>query len=153
VHLPRAASAPADEPRVGERSEETRDEGTPRNILVVDDNVDAAEMLAAMLDLRGHGTRIAHDGREALLVAKQLHPDIIFLDIGLPGMDGYEVARHLRADPELAKATLVALTGWGSEDDKRRAQESGFDVHLTKPVDVAVVDAVVAGDRRLSACW
>ena len=119
--------------------------GKIHSILVVDDNVDAAEMLAEMLTLRGHGTRIAHDGAGALLAAREVHPDVIFLDIGLPGMDGYEVARRLRADPDFAVTFLVALTGWGSADDKRRAHEAGFDVHLTKPVDVAAVDAVVAG--------
>lgn len=120
------------------------DECRARRILVVDDNVDAAEMLAAMLELRGHGTRVAHDGPDALVAAREIHPDVIFLDIGLPGMDGYEVARQLRADPAFEVTVLVALTGWGSQDDKERALEAGFDVHLTKPVDVAAVDAVVA---------
>jgi PAS domain S-box-containing protein len=143
VRLPLAMPVQAVESVGGVRREAREDVGA-RSILVVDDNVDAAEMLAAMLELRGHGTRVAHDGPDALLIAREVHPDLIFLDIGLPGMDGYEVARRLRADPELASTVLVALTGWGSDDDKRRAHEAGFDVHLTKPVDVEVVDAVVA---------
>ncbi len=122
-------------------------EGRPpgaRRILVVDDNVDAADTLATMLELGGHETSVAHDGASALIVAREVRPDLIFLGLGLPDMDGCEVARRLRADPELAKCTLVALTGWGSDDDKRRTSEAGFDVHLTKPVDIARVEAVVS---------
>ena len=145
VRLPLATPVPSVESSIGTAAhDEAREDAKPRSILVVAGNVDAAEMLAAMLELRGHGTRVAYDGRDALAAARGSHPDIIFLDIGLPGMDGYEVARQLRADPALAATVLVALTGWGSEDDKRRAREAGFDVHLTKPVDVADVDAVLA---------
>ncbi len=124
-----------------------RDDARPRRILVVDDNVDAAEMLSMMLELRGHETHLAHDGPGAVDAAKKLAPDIIFLDIGLPGMDGYEVARRLRTDPALANTVLVALTGWGTDDDKLKAERAGFDVHLTKPVAVDVVDAVIARRR------
>ncbi|MDB4933639.1 MAG: rcsC [Labilithrix sp.] len=145
VRLPLAAPVRPVESSAGAAArDDARDDATTRRILVVDDNVDAAEMLAAMLDLRGHGTRVAHDGPDALVAAREVHPDVIFLDIGLPGMDGYEVARQLRADPAFAVTVLVALTGWGTEDDKRRAHEAGFDVHLTKPVAVDAVDAVVA---------
>ena len=115
-----------------------------RRILVVDDNVDGAEMLATMLELGGHEARVAHDGPEALAVARELRPEMVFLDLGLPGMDGYEVARQLRADDELKGAVLVALTGWGSADDKRRTKEAGFDRHLTKPVATALVDQLIA---------
>lgn len=144
VRLPLAVQAPAVESASSPR---TREHSGVRRVLVVDDNVDAAEMLAAMLELRGHETRLAHDGLQALAVARESRPDVVFLDIGLPEMDGYDVARELRADPTMAGTVLVALTGWGSEDDKQRAHEAGFDVHLTKPVDVAVVDEVVARGR------
>ena len=128
-------------------ADRVRDDDRPRRILVVDDNVDAAEMLAAMLELSGHETHVAHDGPEALAAARELTPDVIFLDIGLPGMDGYAVARQLRADPAFGGPRLVALTGWGSNDDKRRATEAGFDTHLTKPVDVATVEAIIRRQR------
>ena len=142
-------------PRVEQRAAVEGREGTratagvvPRRVLVVDDNVDAAEMLSMVLELRGHETRTAHDGPGALAAATDWSPEVVFLDIGLPGMDGYEVARRLRRDPAFAETVLVALTGWGSADDKLRAREAGLDVHLTKPVDVADVDDVVARRRR-----
>lgn len=104
-------------------------------ILVVDDNRDAAESLAMMLALSGHQTEVAHGGEEALRTAASFVPDVVLLDIGMPGMNGYEVAGCLRTMPACAHAMLVALTGWGQEEDKRRAVEAGFDHHLTKPVD------------------
>jgi len=116
-----------------------------RRILVVDDNEDGAEMLATLLQLSGHETATAHSGEEALSSAGAFRPEVAFLDIGLPGMDGYELARRLRSDPEHRHAVLVALTGWGGADDKRRSAEAGFDYHLTKPVDAAAVDALLAG--------
>ncbi|WP_198320733.1 hybrid sensor histidine kinase/response regulator [Azohydromonas aeria] len=115
-----------------------------RRVLVVDDNVDAADSLAMMLQLIGHEARAVHDGAAALEQAPAWQPDIVLLDIGLPGMDGYEVARRLRADAALAGTLLVALTGWGSEADKRRSAEAGFDAHLTKPVALGDVEAVLA---------
>ena len=121
--------------------------GTPagrRRILVVDDDHDGAELLVTMLGLRGHETRAAHDGAEALAVAREFAPEIVFLDIGLPGLDGNEVARRLRADPMHAGALLIALTGWGGEDDKRQTREAGFDFHLTKPVDLHAVGDILA---------
>jgi CheY-like chemotaxis protein len=124
-----------------------------RRILVVDDNVDAAESLAMLLELDGHVTQIAASGEEALEAAPGFQPDTVFLDIGLPRMNGYEVARRLRADPRMsAGLRLIALTGWGSEDDRRKAQEAGFDRHLVKPVDpegLAQVLAFPAGITRL----
>ena len=113
-------------------------------VLVVDDNRDAAESLSLMLELGGHDVRSAHDGPAALEVVRGFVPEVVFLDIGMPGMDGYAVARRLRVDPSLAGAVLVALTGWGSEEDKRRAGEAGFDHHLTKPVAAWEVIEVLA---------
>lgn len=115
-----------------------------RRILVVDDNTDSALMLATMLGFWGHETWTAASGQEALTAAAEFAPKIVFLDIGLPDMDGHEVAERLRATPALADTLLVALTGWGGADDRRRSKEAGFDLHLTKPVDAATVSAVLA---------
>ncbi|WP_437573236.1 ATP-binding protein [Sorangium sp. So ce887] len=113
-------------------------------VLVVDDSVDGAESLALLLRISGHETRAVHTGPEALTATRELGADIVFLDIGLPGMNGYDVARRLRAEPDLAGLFLVALTGWGTEEDRRQAREAGFDHHLTKPVDAAEVKRLVA---------
>jgi PAS domain S-box-containing protein len=104
-------------------------------ILVVDDHRDAAESLAMLLRLDGHDVRVAHDGPEALSVAQNQLPHLAFLDIGMPGMDGYELCRRMRAQPALRETLLVALTGWGQEEDRRRSREAGFDRHLVKPVE------------------
>jgi len=113
-------------------------------ILLADDNVDFAQSLAAVLSSHGHDVRVAHDGAEALAMAARFHPDVAFLDIGMPKVHGYEVARRLREQPETADCMLVAVTGWGQEDDKRRARDAGFDRHLTKPVDPSVIEAILA---------
>ncbi|NOT25217.1 MAG: response regulator [Acidobacteria bacterium] len=115
-----------------------------QRILVVDDNVDAAESLAALLSMWGHDVRITHDGAAALEVAPVFAPSVIFLDIGMPGMDGYEVARRLRRVPALEHSLLVALTGFGGDQDRRRADEAGFDRHVTKLVDLAVLRNLIA---------
>ncbi len=117
---------------------------TPRRILVVDDNVDGAKSLSLLLQLAGHTTSIAYSGPTALERAHSFAPEVVFLDIGLPGMNGYEVARRLRAELHGAALTLVALTGWGTDDDRKRAHEAGFDHHLTKPVDAALVHALLS---------
>jgi signal transduction histidine kinase/ActR/RegA family two-component response regulator len=114
-----------------------------KRILVVDDNVDGAESLSMLLQLSGHDTRTAYSGPEALAAADEYRPDVVFLDIGLPGMNGYEVARLLRQEASLSRPVLVALTGWGTESDKRQAMDAGFDYHLTKPVESKAVDAVL----------
>ena len=113
-------------------------------ILVVDDNVDAAETMVMLLDLSGHDARAAFGGQEALDLALLFRPDVVFLDIGLPGMNGYEVARRLLTHPGTASAKLIALTGWGTEDDIRKSKMAGFHAHLTKPVDPEAVEAVLA---------
>ncbi len=110
--------------------------GRARRILVADDNVDAAETLAQLLSMMGHEVLTAHDGVEAIEVAIGFRPDMIFLDIGMPRMDGYEACRKIRELEVLSGATIVALTGWGQADDKRKSREAGFDYHLTKPVDL-----------------
>jgi PAS domain S-box-containing protein len=114
-----------------------------KRLLVVDDNRDAANTLALLLKLKGHTVRVAHDGQTALEIAASDRPDLIFLDIGMPGMDGYEVARRLRLDPDLRHIRLAALTGWGQAEDRRRSAESGFHHHLVKPPAAAEIDAVL----------
>ncbi|QDV36527.1 PAS domain S-box protein [Tautonia plasticadhaerens] len=107
-----------------------------RRILIVDDNVDAAVVMARVLArIHGQEVEVAHDGPSALEVAARFRPEVVLLDIGLPGMDGHEVARRLRGLPEFERTPLVALTGWGQEADRRRSREAGFDHHLVKPVD------------------
>ncbi|MEO8038561.1 MAG: ATP-binding protein [Betaproteobacteria bacterium] len=108
-------------------------------ILLVDDNVDFVTSMGALLGALGHQVRIVHDGPEALLLAADFHPQFVFLDIGLPGMDGYQVARRLRESPPTRDAILVAVTGWGQEKDRQRAKEAGFDQHLVKPVEFSTI--------------
>ena len=120
------------------------EDGRGLKVLVVDDNVDAAVTLSMILEVSGHATRVAHDGYQALEVAQAFRPRVAFLDIGMPGMSGYDTARAMRARPELAGITLVALTGWGAESDRQRSREAGFDHHLTKPVQLDVVEALLA---------
>jgi PAS domain S-box-containing protein len=107
----------------------------PRRVLVVDDNVDAAAALGVLLQSLGHETCVVHDGLEALKMAVEFRPDIVLLDIGMPGLDGYEVARRLRLLKKDGTFRIIALTGWGQESDRQKSQEAGFDVHLVKPVD------------------
>jgi CheY-like chemotaxis protein len=110
-----------------------------RNILIADDNQDALESLALMLRLEGHEVHCASDGEEALALADQRRPEIVVLDVGMPKLDGCEVARRIRAESWGRDAVLVALTGWGQEVDRRRSREAGFDMHLVKPVDPATI--------------
>ena len=118
---------------------------THRRVLVVDDNVDAAESMSALLEIWGHEAHACHDGPTALKAVARLRPDTVLLDIGLPGMDGYEVARRLRADADSPVRLLAALTGYGQEQDRERSAAAGFDIHLTKPVDPARLRALLAG--------
>jgi signal transduction histidine kinase/ActR/RegA family two-component response regulator len=115
-----------------------------RRILLVDDNVDAAQSLGLLLRMLGHDTCLVHDGAGALEAARAYRPDLVLLDIGLPGMNGYEIARRMRQQPGLRDVTLVAITGWGQEEDRRRGKEAGFDHHLTKPADLAAIDKLLA---------
>jgi len=112
-------------------------------ILVADDNPDAADSLAMTLRLVGHEVEIAHDGRQALAIAGIYHPDTALIDIGMPELNGYELARRIRAEPWGRNVRLYAVTGWGQEEDRRRALEAGFDEHLTKPVDPAHLIALI----------
>jgi PAS domain S-box-containing protein len=118
-----------------------------RRVLVVDDNVDSAESLALLLELYGHDVRLAHDGLTALEEVWASAPDVVLLDIGLPKMDGYAVARRLREEPSLAHVRLIAMTGYGQEEDRLRAREAGFDHHLVKPVDLDSLRELLAGSE------
>lgn len=118
--------------------------GPPRRILVVDDQPDSTDSLALFLRLRGHDVRTAHDGPGALEEVTRYRPEVVFLDLGLPGMSGYDVARRLRTMPEACGVTLVALTGYGTDADRARTREAGFDVHLAKPVDPRALDTLLA---------
>ena len=115
-----------------------------RTILLADDNLDAAETLAELLRLDGHTVHTANDGLRAATMALQLRPDVLVLDIGMPGLNGYEVARQVRAQPWGRKPLLIAATGWGREDDREKARTAGFDMHLTKPFDPLQLAALIA---------
>lgn len=117
-------------------------------VLIVEDNVDAAEMLALAISTLGHETKLAHDGAAAISAATQCPPDVIFLDIGLPGMSGYEVARKLRAMPALSDVHIAAVTGWGQEEDRRRAREAGCDSHFTKPLSPSALEDLLAATAQ-----
>jgi two-component system CheB/CheR fusion protein len=124
----------------------------PKRVLVIEDNVDAADLMMMTLELAGHEVAVAHTGRKGVELARAFQPAVVFCDIGLPGdMNGYAVARALRADPGLRGARLIALTGYGQEEDKRRARESGFDDHLTKPVDPDRLNQEIARGAEVPA--
>jgi CheY-like chemotaxis protein len=142
VRLPVVAK-PAMPPGVESAERKRKTDVAGRRILIVDDNVDSAESLAIVLRLTGHEAQTAHDGEAALEVARQRLPDIVLLDIGLPRMDGLEVARRLRQDLGLKDALLIAMTGYGQDEDKRRSQDAGFNAHLTKPVELSELQALL----------
>jgi PAS domain S-box-containing protein len=144
VRLPVAVAAPAGRPPDGESGPETRSRSRYR-ILVVDDMRDAADSLAMLLRLMGHDVRTAHDGLEAVQAAEEYRPEVVLLDIGLPGQNGYEAARRIREQPWGRRMALVAVTGWGQEEDKRRATAAGFNLHLVKPVAPAALEKLLTG--------
>jgi CheY-like chemotaxis protein len=117
---------------------------------VVDDNVDAAESLALLLRLQGQEVRVAHNGAAALNAARAEPHEIVFLDIGMPVMDGFEVARRLRDQPGASDLVLVAVTGWGQEEDRRRTRAAGFDYHLVKPVEPSDLERLLGSSLARS---
>jgi CheY-like chemotaxis protein len=131
----------------GARSEE-RDKGPAparmQRVLVVDDNHDAADSLGMLLQFLGAEVMVVHDGRSALAAMKTFRPAVVLLDLGMPEMNGLEVARRMREDPEARSTTLVALTGWGQREDRRRTHEAGFDYHLVKPADVGTLQSILS---------
>jgi CheY-like chemotaxis protein len=121
-----------------------------QRVLLVDDNMDSSEPLSLLLQAKGHETRIAVEGQEAIEMADEFLPDCVILDLGLPGIDGYEVARRLRERPYAAKLILVALTGWAGKDVRVKAAEAGFDYHLVKPVNLEELERIVTAERAQS---
>jgi CheY-like chemotaxis protein len=142
VHLPVVVPVVAVAPTVV--AEETAPAQRCLRVLVVDDNVDTAESLGMLLQLEGHAVRTAHSGSGAVAAAGEYRPDVVLLDIGLPGLDGFEVAKRIRKDPVHQGVVLVALTGYGQEADRQRSHEAGFDHHLVKPVDFEAVQEIFA---------
>jgi CheY-like chemotaxis protein len=116
-------------------------------VLVVDDNEDAADSLATLLGVMGYSVRVAYDGPEAIAAADEFHPAVALLDIGLPRLSGYDIARHIR-DRQGNAVLLVAITGWGQDDDRRRAREAGFDHHFTKPADFEVLVELIEQEMK-----
>jgi signal transduction histidine kinase len=138
VRLPLASARPVPGPeRRGDGQDETAASG--RRVLVVDDNVDAAESLCDVVAFLGHTVEAVHDGPAAVARVRERHPDVVLCDIGLPGMDGYEVARIIRSEPDLAGVRLVAVSGYAQPEDRARAQHAGFDAHVAKPADPAEI--------------
>jgi CheY-like chemotaxis protein len=147
VRLP--AHAPAPVPNAAQEScgEPLGNSSPALRVLVVEDNFDSAEMLALMLELNHHEVRVTHDGPSALAVMQEFQPQVVLCDIGLPGMNGYEVAQELRARSEFKKTRLIALSGYGRDEDRHRSRESGFDSHLMKPVEPDVLEALLSSVR------
>lgn len=143
VRLPRASGSVGSQSEVGPPSSALTD----RRVLVVDDNRDAAASLAALLEATGNQTRIAYDGEEAVSAALEYRPDAIILDIGLPKMNGYDACRAIRRDAHGKDVLIVALSGWGQPEDRRKSTEAGFDLHLVKPVDFAVLTQALSKVR------
>jgi CheY-like chemotaxis protein len=120
----------------------------PRRVLVIEDNRDAADSLCEVLDLLNHSAMVAYSGDDGLEKARAHKPDVVLCDIGLPGMDGHQVARAIRADATLSATTLVALTGYAAPEDLARSKESGFDYHLAKPPSIEAIEQVLAEAKR-----
>jgi CheY-like chemotaxis protein len=134
IRLPRTEAAPTQDKRV-----DTNASGSKPTILLIEDNDDGREMMATMLESFGYPVIQACDGLEGVGIAASRRPDVALVDIGLPGIDGYEVARRLRADAQTRGIRLIALTGYGLAEDQRRVLEAGFDLHLVKPVELAAL--------------
>lgn len=124
-----------------------RPESPRLRILIVDENVDAARILGVLCEEMGHECRFAYDGVAALEAARRLQPDVILLDLGLPRMDGFEVARQLRADPAFRDLLIIAVTGFASEEDRKRSREVGIDHHLVKPAEPAFIESLLRRRR------
>jgi signal transduction histidine kinase/CheY-like chemotaxis protein len=151
VRLPLASSQPQIESRP-QAAEDVIPPQARRRILVADDNGDAAGSLALRLELAGHEVRTAQDGLEALAIARSFEPQVVLLDLGMPAMDGYETARHLRRLAWGKRARLIALTGWGQQQDRLRTAEAGFDIHLVKPVsELDLFQAIGAAEGKIVA--
>jgi len=144
VSLPVARAIADQLPEARKEDDEQALKPVTRRILVVDDNLDSAESLVLLLKLMGNDVHTAHDGLEAVAMAETNRPDVILMDIGLPKLNGYEAARLIRERAGDREMVLIALTGWGQEEDRRRSKEAGFHHHLTKPIDLAVLQQLLA---------
>ncbi|HET7675720.1 MAG TPA: PAS domain-containing protein [Gammaproteobacteria bacterium] len=147
VRLPLAAAPPAAIAAPPREHRPDSKAAAPRRVLVVDDNHDVADSLSLLLNLMDKEVRTAYDGATAIETAAEFQPDIVFLDIGMPGLNGYETARRIRAERWGENMRLIALTGWGQKEDRRRSQEAGFDLHLVKPLDPAMLEKIVGSER------
>ena len=134
-------SVPADSP-TGEGARTLR-------VLIVEDSLDAAQTLQDLLQSLGYDVSVAYTGPEGLQAALQLHPNVVLCDIGLPGLDGYQIAIQLRQQPAGRSTRLIAVTGYGAAEDRRRAKEAGFDHHMTKPVDLDELETLLAAEAAL----
>src|SRR5690606_39135714 len=143
VRLPLMQSEPLSR-RMGEPRGNERVRNRKRRILVADDNADAAASLALLLEMQGHETRTAADGRQAVELASTFQPDIIFMDVGMPQLDGLEATRQIRAQPWGKSMLIVALTGWGQAEDRNQTRQVGMDLHLVKPISLEGIAAVLA---------
>ena len=147
IRLPRAARHDLETPAPVAAPQEAKANGSKR-VLIVDDNLDAAETLAMMLELLGQQTRQAHEGDGALKAAVEYKPELIFMDIGLPGLSGHEIASRMRRDLGMTDTYIVALSGYGTEEDRRKSLYAGFDSHLVKPLDPATLPSILAACER-----
>lgn len=148
VRLPRAVRGDMTATTEPAKAVEAAPAATGRRVLIVDDNLDAAETLSMMLEILGQQTRQAHDGNKALTVAAEFKPDLIFMDIGLPGLSGHEAASRMRKDLGMTDVYMIALSGYGTEEDRRKSLYSGFDSHLVKPLDPAALPGILATAGR-----
>jgi CheY-like chemotaxis protein len=146
VRLPIESERPGSSTTVESGASRTMRATAQRRILVVDDNIDAAESLAALLGALGHEVSVAHGGQRALEINSSFAPELIFLDLGMPGMDGYEVAKRLRGTMSVERPQIIAMTGWGQDGDRRRTREAGFDFHLVKPVSLESLQSLLSDD-------
>ncbi|RYY02333.1 MAG: PAS domain S-box protein [Gammaproteobacteria bacterium] len=143
ITLPTIQSSPEEKSEI-KMNDKFAENNMSLRIMVVDDNIDAAETLAALLEINGHSLACAHDGFEAIRLAHIFKPQVMFLDIGMPGMDGYQTAEEIRRTQGLENIILIALTGWGAEADRLKATETGFDYHFTKPVEIAQITKLIS---------
>ncbi|MGI4811940.1 MAG: ATP-binding protein [Janthinobacterium lividum] len=150
VRLPAAPSAATTAAAVPASAPQTSVADTPsgRRVLIADDNHDSAESLAALFELLGNQVHTEHDGLAAVGAAEQFRPHIVLLDIGMPGIDGFEACRRMRAQAWSAETVIVAITGWGQDEHKRKSREVGFDLHLVKPADLEVIEALLRGEHQ-----
>jgi len=149
VRLPALAESAPEFARKTAEDSSTQAPNGRRRVLIVDDNADSAESMALLLRLDGHEVRLAYDGQSALEEAQASRPDVMFLDLDLPKMDGYEVARRLRLEPVMRDMKLVAMTSYGQEEHRQRTQEAGFQLHMVKPVDFNKVEELLSSADRL----